>query len=192
MKLRALLVAAACGTEPHGDMFGVAGPVGTAAQQPGGPSAHGARPMTHAIIDHVTAPQAASRGPSLLHAARVALFVAAAGAICRLVIAIRPGVADGPNLYVLRLYGAILLIALTLQWGVGRRGGAARWSTVVAGMLMAVALIVGRGALVAFWHHLPMPPVEALLFAAQMLIIIGFVVAGICCAVALFDTARQR
>lgn len=136
---------------------------------------------------------APDRVGSLLHTARIALFAACAGALYRLAAAMPPDFIDGLTKVRLALfYGAIGLTALALQWGIKRRLGMARWGSMVAGTLMAASLIRGRGAFATFWHYFPMPVLDVLLFLTWPFMIIGFVVAGVCCALAQPDTAGWR
>ncbi len=136
---------------------------------------------------------APDRVGALLRTARIALFAASAGALYRLAAAMPPAFLDRPTrVRLVLLYGTIGLTALALQWGIKRRAGVARWSSVAAGALMAAALIRGRGAFATFWHSLPMPVLDVLLFLASLFIIVGFAVAGVCCALAPSPTAGSR
>lgn len=136
---------------------------------------------------------APDRVGSLLHTARIALFAASAGALYRLAAAIPPDFLDRPTKVRLALfYGTIGLTAVALQWGIKRRVGMARWSAMLAGALMAAALIRGRGAFATFWRYFPLPVLDVLLFLTWPIMIIGFVVAGVCCALAQPDTAGWR
>jgi hypothetical protein len=121
------------------------------------------------------------------------LYAAGAAAICRVVIAVMSDLIDGPTkVQLLLLYGTIALVAFALRWGVNRRAGIARWASVLGGLLMAAVLIRGRGAFATFWHYLPMPTPDVLLFLVSPLMIIGFVVAGSCCMLARSDSAGWR
>lgn len=147
-----------------------------------------------------TARDAAAAGPGreraefLPRIARIALGVAAVGALYRTVVAVVPSDATDARQKVdlLLPYGAIALAAVGLRWGIHRRAGIARWSAVAAGALMAAALVAGRGAVATFWHYHPMPLVDVSLFLVGPVVTIGFVVAGICCAVARSDASGWR
>ena len=148
--------------------------------------------MTHALIDQSARPRV-DRRPLLLDAAGIALLVSAAAALCRIVIALlRPPASQGLTSQLVTEYSAIALVTVLLYWGISRRASIARWGAVMAGGLMAAALVAGRAEFHAFWANLPMPVLDALLFPARLLIILGFVVAGLCCTVAPLDAFRWR
>jgi hypothetical protein len=149
--------------------------------------------MTNAMADRSTVPPGVDHSVSLLRAARIGWSVSAAAAPCRIILAVmRSDAAGGRTLSLVGAYGAIVMIAVALRWGIARRTSIARWSAVLAGALMGWALVVGRAEFGIFWHNLPMPPIDALLFPARLLTLLGFVVAGLCCAVAPFDVFRGR
>lgn len=134
-----------------------------------------------------------ARAPSLLQTARIALYAAGAAAMCRVVISVMSDLIDRPTkVRLLLFYGTIALAAFALRWGINRRAGIARWASVLGGILTAAALFRGRGAFATFWHYLPMPAEDALLFLVSPLMIFGFVVAGSCCALAQSDSAGWR
>ena len=142
-------------------------------------------------MGHAVAATDASRSIALLRLARIALSVAAGAALGRIGLALGSTPASGPDFPLLGLYGAIALSAIALQWGVQSRSGLARWGTVLAGLVMTAVLVAGRAEFVLFWQHLPLPPVYLLLFAGRLLILVGFVVAGLCCVVAKFEDAPR-
>jgi hypothetical protein len=146
--------------------------------------------MMPATIDGVAAPAGRGRTTSLLRTARIALYVAGAAALYRVVIALMSHLIDRPTkVQLLLVYGTIAVVAVALRWGIDRRAPVARWACVGAGLLMAAALIRGRGGFATLWHYFPMPAFDVLLFLVWPLMVSGFVVAALCCAVAQSDTA---
>ena len=144
-------------------------------------------------MDTIAAPPTRDRAAPLRRTARIALAVAGAAALYRVVVVVLSNVLDGPTrLRLLVLYGTIALAAFALRWGVNRRASVARWASVIAGLLMAAALLRGRGAFAAFWHYFPMPALDVFLFLVWPAMIVSFVVAGSCCALARSDTAGWR
>ncbi len=149
--------------------------------------------MMTAAIHAIGSPPKRDRTASVLQTARVALAVAGAAALYRVAVAVLSTLVDGPSkVRFLLFYGTIALVAVALRWGVDRRASVARWACVVAGLPMVAALIRGRGAFATFWHYFPVPVADVLLFLVWPLMIIGFVVAGACCALAQSDSARWR